>query len=209
MTKNSATQFNPRIIRHSEFWRAQIKHYWMKYIVQYKKIYVEEYDYIYAYEAIARVELWALFLAKYWLSPLSKQRDTFYSWSPWLVGADMVIIGPTEKPSTHPPPHTLWSSRGEKSMSSIGYRWSLAVYGYKGPQVKCIYIKGLKIPPLEPNYKRKYGCWKSAFSASPFRIRPQENYASSFLGKFKRMLTTKIYPLPSHTPQKNLYITHF
>jgi hypothetical protein len=79
----------------------------------------------------------------------------------------------------------------------------------KGPQVKCICIKGLKILPLGRNSRRKYGRLKGAFSASllGFGLRKTIQVLSSV--KFQKMLTSKKYPLPSHTPKKNIYQTHF
>jgi hypothetical protein len=65
----------------------------------------------------------------------------------------------------------------------------------KGPQVKYICIKGLKIPPLERILRENMDAGKVPFQ-HPLRIRPQENYASSFLCKFQKVLTSKKCPPP-------------
>jgi hypothetical protein len=54
----------------------------------------------------------------------------------------------------------------------------------KGPQVKYICIKGLKIPPLERILRENMDAGKVLFQ-HPLRIRPQEKYVL-FSVNFKR-----------------------
>jgi hypothetical protein len=135
MTKNSATRFYPKILRHREFWRAQIKHYWMKYIVEYKNNLCGGVR-LYTVRVWSYSESWVMSAVscKILAQPPSVNSGTLFTAGVlgWLVRIWLLLVLQRNHPQSLPPSSYPWVPKKE---------WALLViddplleycrYGYK------------------------------------------------------------------------------